>query len=208
MFCPSCGAQCADGVRFCNACGAPVSDGAISGQPAPAPAPQAYVAPAPQAQPYVVAPAASSAATPAQTKQKSKLGLGLIGALVGGLICAALIAIVYHLGYFSALCSLVGALCIFGGYMLLGKGLDVKGFVVCVIVLLLAVFLGWYLGLALDVHDVLKDYGYSLIDVCLNLNSMFSHGVLGAGGEELAMHYLFALLGGGGLAWSYFKKSR
>lgn len=106
MFCPKCGKQIPDGIRFCPECGAQLASPAPAPQeaapapetPAPAPVqaetpapaePPKAEAPAPQPQPQSVYPPQP---VPPAPKKKSKLPL-ILGLVGGGLLLFVLLAV-------------------------------------------------------------------------------------------------------------------
>ncbi|MCH5268045.1 MAG: hypothetical protein J1E62_06850 [Lachnospiraceae bacterium] len=71
----------------------------------------------------------------------SNLLLGLVGAIIGALLGSIIWIIIYQLGY---LAGVAGAAIIgfsLKGYSMLGKGLDLKGLIVCVV---LSIFTVWF----------------------------------------------------------------
>lgn len=78
----------------------------------------------------------------------SNIFLGLIGALIGDLLGAVIWVVLYQLAYvggiFSAYATAIGsafaiALSI-GGYVILGKGLDVKGVIICAVLGIVSIY--------------------------------------------------------------------
>lgn len=202
MRCPNCGGEYDVNNRFCGRCGAPINAGVAATRVQPASAPGTAIGYQP-----VASPAISDTAVLAEAPKKSSLGRGIIGACIGALICIVLIAIVYYLGYITAICALVGGYCIFKGYQLLGGAMDAKGIVCSIIILLFAIYAGWATGLALSIYveTNAQQYGWSFFDVLFNLDYLLDGELYSVCGEDLLMQYGFAALGAGGLIWGELK---
>ena len=87
----------------------------------------------------------------------SNLPLGIIGALIGSLLGAALWVFIYQGGYIAGLAGLaifVGAM---KGYSILGKNVDRKGVVVCVIITIIMIFLANEFSIRLSVYLAAKE---------------------------------------------------
>ena len=89
---------------------------------------------------------------------KSKLIPGIVGALLGSLIGCLAYFLIWQLGFVSAFAGLITAVCAFKGYEMLGKTLDKKGVIVCVIVIIFAVFFSNKLVWAYTIYSELKSY--------------------------------------------------
>lgn len=92
MFCPKCGTENAEGIKFCKSCGAPVAAPAAASAPAAAPAP----APAPAAQPAYAAAGGAPAPTGGSAvgtllANKKLLILGIVALVV---IIAVIVGVV------------------------------------------------------------------------------------------------------------------
>lgn len=61
---------------------------------------------------------------------------GIVGALLGSVLGAAVIILLSRLGYVAALSGIVMAVCTLKGYELLGKKMSVKGIVICCVIML------------------------------------------------------------------------
>ncbi len=145
MFCPNCGAQLDDNVTVCAYCGKNIS--AQQEQPAQQEAPAQQEVPAQQGtysepvqipgnfvpDPNYVAPIAKP--VPA----KSNPLLGIVGAILFGLIACVVWVLIGMLGYISYIGGLLMGFCTVTGYRLLGKKFDIYGIICCIIVILLAV---------------------------------------------------------------------
>lgn len=107
-------------------------------------------------------------------EKKENFALGILGALIGGLIGGASIVLFGQMGMISALSGVVLAFCTLKGYELLGKERSVLGTVACVVIMLVVPYfadrINWALvivnelGLAfgdafLYVHEVVEEFG-------------------------------------------------
>lgn len=77
-----------------------------------------------------------------QAETPENIGRGILGALIGGLIGAAVIVLIGQLGYVAALSGMVLGYCTIGGYRRGAGRLSAIGIAVSVVVMLLAVYLG------------------------------------------------------------------
>ena len=77
-----------------------------------------------------------------QAEAPEDIGRGILGALIGGLIGAAVIVLIGQLGYVAALSGMVLGYCTIGGYRRGAGKLSAIGIAVSVVVMLLAVYLG------------------------------------------------------------------
>ena len=69
-------------------------------------------------------------------KKKDNFALGILGALIGGLLGAASIILLAQAGLISAISGLILAFCTLKGFELLGGKLDKKAIAVCVVIML------------------------------------------------------------------------
>lgn len=125
-------------------------------------------------------------------RKHSKLLPGLLGALLGALIGAGCWVLLFRTGHTDGcgLAGLVMGLLAVLGYRILGKKLDVKGILCCIVVLAVTVYfanrLTWciegYLGLS-------GEYGWSFGDVYRDLRTILE------GAEVLKGYYIQCALG-------------
>lgn len=105
--------------------------------------------------------------------KENRTFLGILGALVGGLIGGAAIVLIGQLGFISAISGFVLAFCTLKGYELLNKSMDKTGIIVSILVMLVVPYLAdrvsWALviveelGAAFDVafavvHGVVEEF--------------------------------------------------
>lgn len=96
--------------------------------------------------------------------KKSKLIPGIVGALLGSMIGCVVYFLLWQVGYIAAVAGLVTAICAFKGYEMLGGALDKKGVLVCVAVILFAVYFGNRLVWTYDAYTVYQEIGLGFFD--------------------------------------------
>ena len=84
-----------------------------------------------------------------QAEAPEDIGRGILGALIGGLIGAAVIVLIGQLGYVAALSGMVLGYCTIGGYRRGAGKLSALGIAVSVVVMLAAVYLGNRMDIAI-----------------------------------------------------------
>lgn len=92
-----------------------------------------------------------------RSSQKSNPILGIIGALIGSLPGVALWALIYQAGYIAGLAGIVVVLGAMKGYSMLGKNLDRKGVVICVLISLAMIIFANDFSLRLMVYLQAKE---------------------------------------------------
>ena len=131
---------------------------------------------------------------------------GTVGAFLGSLIGVACIVILSKLGYVSAVSGLVMAVCAIKGYALLGGKLTKRGAVISGLFILVMTYVATKLCFALAVMEVAtEEVSFFLIYQNIGLfleDSELRRIFLG----ELALQYLFTLLGGVPTLLSGFRK--
>ena len=199
MFCPKCGGQNPDNSRFCSYCGNEMNIAAAQPQYSAPQQPQ-YSAPA-QPQPQYTYQA------PPVEVVKGNMPLGILGALIGGLLGALSILLFFQMELVASLSGLILAFCTLKGYELLGKKLSTAGIVICVVIMLIMPFLAYMVHNAIYVMkqaDV--SFGFAF-EACVNAikNGYVSFGDIAS---DLALVYLFAAFGGVGTAIAVIKSSK
>lgn len=127
--------------------------------------------------------------------QKSNLIAGLVGAFLGSLIGVVLWVIIGKLGYISGIAGLVMGICTMKGYELLGKHLDKKGVIFCIIMMVVMVFIANKLTWSLSAYSELKDYEWTFGEVFRNLGYILSEsGLMGSFLTDLGIGYLLTAL--------------
>ena len=97
---------------------------------------------------------------------KENVLAGVVGAFLFALLGGALYFIIYQFGYIAGICGLITVILSTFGYQLFsGKKNSVKGVVIAVIMSLVAIFLGEFMGLAYDIYKVFKtEYEITFFD--------------------------------------------
>ena len=91
-----------------------------------------------------------------QEKQE-KLALGILGALLGGLLGGASIVLLGQLGLVAAISGVILAFCTLKGYELLGGKLSKQGILVCIVVMLAVPYLADRVSWALAIVEQSKE---------------------------------------------------
>ena len=88
---------------------------------------------------------------------KSNLPLGIIGALIGSLLGAVLWVAIYQGGYIAGIAGIAIFMGAMKGYSILGKNVDRKGVVVCIIITIIMIFLANEFAIRLAVYLAAKE---------------------------------------------------
>ena len=117
------------------------------------------------------------------------VGRGILGALIGGVIGAAVIVLIGQLGYVAALSGVVLGYCTIGGYRRGAGKLSAVGIAVSIVVMLLAVYLGNRVDIAIAAVQEL--------DLTFGQAFAWMHELVDADAymENLVTLYLFSALG-------------
>ena len=91
----------------------------------------------------------------------SNLALGLIGAFLGAMAGSLGWILLNRLGFIAGIAGYFIAFLAFKGYEKLGKSLDKKGAITCLLVTVVTIYLANKLCWSWDAYSALKDYGYS-----------------------------------------------
>ena len=95
---------------------------------------------------------------------------GAVGALIGALVGGVAWILIGKVGLMSGLAGLVGVVLAFRLYDKFGNGLDIKGVVISMVIVLIVLYVANRLGWAWELYDAIKDYGYSFSDCFANLS--------------------------------------
>ena len=141
--------------------------------------------------------AVQRAENPAELPKKERVGLGILGALVGALLGGVSIVLFSRMGYVAALSGVLMAFATLKGYELLAKKLSKKGIVISVVLMVLVTFASNVVDLGLQVFDEIKDYGGTIADSFMLLPELAVEGYIdfGAYFSSLGMLYLFMVIG-------------
>jgi hypothetical protein len=88
-------------------------------------------------------------------EKKENVAMGILGALIGGLIGGASIVLFGQMGMISALSGVILAFCTLKGYELLGKERSVLGTIICVVIMLAVPYFADRVNWALEIVDEL-----------------------------------------------------
>lgn len=126
-----------------------------------------------------------------------RVGLGILGALIGALIGGASIILLSRLGYVAALSGVLIAFGTLKGYELLGKRLSKTGVIISIVLMVLTPFLAHGIDLIVQLHAELQGYGLTLSDTLTFLVELLQTDaeLLQTYLSELGMVYLFVALG-------------
>ena len=126
------------------------------------------------------------------------VGRGILGALIGGLIGAAVIVLIGQLGYVAALSGMVLGYCTIGGYRRGAGKLSAIGIAVSIVVMLLAVYFGNRVDIAIAaVQELDLTFGqafawmHELVDTDAyigNLVSLYLFSAIGAVPAAISAH--------------------
>lgn len=87
---------------------------------------------------------------------------GIVGAFLGILIGVVLWVIVYQLGYIAGIAGFVMMICAFKGFELLGGRINIPGAVICIIMVLVAVYFAHNISIAFSVMTEVEGYSFSM----------------------------------------------
>lgn len=130
--------------------------------------------------------------------KKGNMFTGLIGALLGSLIGVALWVLIYQFGYIAGIAGLAIFIFAVKGYFLLGGKPEMKGFVLCILLTIVMIFVAEHVGLGVSIYrQWKKDYDivlsikdiYVNIKLCWKLPDVRIELI-----KELGMGYLFFII--------------
>ena len=132
-------------------------------------------------------------------EKKENIALGILGALIGGLIGGASIILFGQMGMVSALSGVILAFCTLKGYELLGKERSVLGTIVCVVIMLAVPYfadrVNWAIAIVKQSAEVV---GYKVLfgDAFLHAHRFIEYtGNVNNYWKDLLFIYGFAALG-------------
>lgn len=133
---------------------------------------------------------------PVAEKVSSNLIPGLVGAFLGSLIGVVLWIIIYKLGFIAGIAGAITAVCAMKGYEMLGKALDKKGVICCILVAIIAIFLANRICWAWMILDEFVAQGYELtfFDVFPHTEETLTSEGLGYYFKDLAIGYVLTVL--------------
>ncbi len=139
---------------------------------------------------------------------KSNWAPGLVGAVLGALVGVLLWVVIYYLGYIAGLAGFVMAVLALKGYEKFGGCLDVKGVIICVLVMIGMVFLANKLSWSFDAYLALKEYDWGFFECFQQLDYILGElDLKGSYYGDLVVGFLLTAVGGLGTIIAAFKKS-
>ena len=126
---------------------------------------------------------------PAAATAQENLALGIVGAVLGVLGGVIIWVIIGRLGFIAAIAGAAMAYGALFGYSWLAKGMSKRGAIVCIVVVVLAVFFSVKLDWALSIYDVLKEEGFAFSEC------FFGQGKILAAVDSTGRFILDLLLG-------------
>jgi hypothetical protein len=146
--------------------------------------------------------------SPAELPAKERVGLGILGALIGALIGGASIVLLSQLGYVASISGVIMAFCTVKGYKLLAGRISKTGIILCAILMIVTPFLADAIDWCLVIMEAYSEYGITMLDAfvifpeCLMDGSIEIPDYLG----NLGMLYLFVVIGAVGTFIKEIKK--
>ena len=141
---------------------------------------------------------------PEITEKQENVILGIIGALIGGLLGGASIVLLDQAGLVAAISGVILAICTLKGYELLGKKLSTLGIIICIVVMLVTPYFAsrvtWALAIAQEFQWEFGDAFKYVHDVVNELELQADYW------KNLLYVYAFAALGGFTTVKQAFKK--
>jgi len=118
---------------------------------------------------------------------------GIVGAIVGVLIGVVLWVVVYQMGFIAGIAGFVMMICAFKGFELLGGRMNIAGAVICILLVLAAVYFAHNIAVAVEVMqelDISFAAAYRSIPDLREAYSEFNEGYL----HDLLFGYLLTLV--------------
>ncbi len=133
---------------------------------------------------------------PALEVKGENIVLGIVGAVLGALVGAALIVILDKIGYVASISGVVMAYLSLFLYTKFAGKLSVKGIIVCIVIMIITVFVTEWLLYSFAFYKELKPYGYTLGDIVKGLPRLLELGeIKGNFITNILMLYGFTALG-------------
>ncbi len=175
MVCEHCGNPIPYGITACEFCGKEVSQ-----ETQQAPQQQQFQT---QAAPII--------------RKRENVAAGVVGALFGAVIGAAVIILLSRLGFVASVSGLILAICTLKGYELLGGELSKKGIIICLILIIITPYMADRLDWAILIKESYAEYDLTLGDAFSVVPDFVKEGIIEKGTylKSLLMIYAFAALG-------------
>ena len=141
---------------------------------------------------------------PEINEKQENMILGILGALIGGLLGGASIILLGQLGLVASISGVILAFCTLKGYELLGKKLSTMGIIACVVVMLIVPYVADRVSWALV---IMEEFQWAFGDSFLYVHELVEeYGLQADYWKELLFIYAFAALGGFSFVKQAFKK--
>lgn len=118
---------------------------------------------------------------------------GIVGAFLGVLIGVVLWVVVYQMGYIAGIAGFVMMICAFKGFELLGGRINIPGSVICIVMVLAAVYFAHNISIAVSVMQEVDGYSfgsaYRYIPAFRKMSREFNSAYL----HDLVIGYLLTL---------------
>ena len=86
---------------------------------------------------------------------------GIVGAFIGVLIGVVLWVIIYQMGFIAGIAGFVMMICAFKGFELLGGRINIVGAIICIAFVLIAVYFGHNISVAISIMQEMDGVGFS-----------------------------------------------
>ena len=134
-----------------------------------------------------------------EIKKEKSFAMGIVGAVIGGLLGAASIILLGQLGVISAISGFVLAFCTLKGFELLGGKLDKKALAVCIVIMAVIPYFADRLNWAIAYYNVFQENNMTVAfgDCFKYVHDFIALDELqGDYIKDLLFVYVFAALGG------------
>ena len=141
---------------------------------------------------------------PEITGKQEKVALGILGALLGGVLGGVAIVLLGQLGLISAISGVILAICSLKGYEMLAGKLSKPGVVICIVVMLIVPYVADRISWALV---IVEEFGWQFGDAFRYVHDVVKECALEADyWKDLLFIYAFAILGAFTTVTQAFKK--
>ncbi len=143
-------------------------------------------------------------------KKKGNLVTGIVGALLGALLGGVLWVLVSQLGYIAGIVGLVVAVCAVKGFELFGGKLNAAGIIICMVIVVGAIYAANYISYSIYLQQALDElgYGFSFGDSMRLLPDFFSEEeIFGAFLRDLVIGYLLTAVASFSVIYGIYRKS-
>ncbi len=186
MICNKCGTNAPSDAKFCPKCGNVMTPAAPQN---------------PMYGQYIPNPVIYDPAPVPVKPVRENIPLGMLGALGGAILGGASIILFDLIGIVASFSGLILAFCTLMGYQLLGKKLGPVGIVFCVLLMLVTPYLADRINWAIFIVKEIPFYTFA--EAFADVHELADGASYG---KNIAMVYIFTLIGGVGTVVSTLKK--